>query len=331
MARGEQLSRQWKIIQTLTGSRAGKTAGELAETLGCHVRTIYRDLNALESGGFPLYVEKKEGQSRWHILEQARHQVPLPLTLTEAMALYFSRDMLKSLEGTIFHQSMTTLIDKLSATMPAEVRDYVHHSLDHLHVSIKNRKQAGTIQPDLHLLQQAIAERQVVEMTYYTMSRRKSGRRQVEPYHIWFFDGTFYLIAYCRLRKQIRIFAVDRMDQLSFIQETFEPPENFDPAAWMMSSFGVFKGELHTVVVEFSPGVAGYIEEKIWHPSQQIVKKTDGRLVLTLKVAGLEEIKHWLMQWGGTFRVIAPLALARLIREEAEAILIKNPIEEKAD
>jgi predicted DNA-binding transcriptional regulator YafY len=48
MARGDQLARQWKIIQTLITSRRGKSAAELAEDLECHPRTLYRDLEALQ-------------------------------------------------------------------------------------------------------------------------------------------------------------------------------------------------------------------------------------------------------------------------------------------
>jgi len=46
MARGDQLGRQSKIIQTLISSRAGKSASELAEGFDCHPRTVYRDLEA---------------------------------------------------------------------------------------------------------------------------------------------------------------------------------------------------------------------------------------------------------------------------------------------
>jgi predicted DNA-binding transcriptional regulator YafY len=51
MARGDQLGRQWKIIQTLITSKNGKSASELAEGLDCHPRTVYRDLQALQVAG----------------------------------------------------------------------------------------------------------------------------------------------------------------------------------------------------------------------------------------------------------------------------------------
>ena len=95
MPRGDQIGRQWSIIQTLISSRMGKTAAELAEELECNPRTIYRDLEALQVAGFPIYTDRMEGKNLWSLLDTVRHEIPIPFSLTELMALYFSRDMLK--------------------------------------------------------------------------------------------------------------------------------------------------------------------------------------------------------------------------------------------
>jgi predicted DNA-binding transcriptional regulator YafY len=78
MARGDQLSRQWKIIQALTAARQGKSAAELASELECHSRTVYRDLEALQMAGFPLYTDKANGKTLWSILDSGRQQMPIP-------------------------------------------------------------------------------------------------------------------------------------------------------------------------------------------------------------------------------------------------------------
>ena len=72
MARGDQLGRQWKIIQTLMSSHAGKTAPELADELGCRPRTVYRDLEALQVGGFPLFRERIDNRNYWSLIDTAK-------------------------------------------------------------------------------------------------------------------------------------------------------------------------------------------------------------------------------------------------------------------
>jgi hypothetical protein len=52
MARGDQLARQWRIIQTLISSKQGKSAADFVKDKNCHPRTIYRDLGALQEAGF---------------------------------------------------------------------------------------------------------------------------------------------------------------------------------------------------------------------------------------------------------------------------------------
>ena len=76
MPRGDQLARQWKIIQTLISSRPGKSAAELAEEIECHPRTLYRDLEALQAAGFPIYTERIEGKNLWSLLDTMKHQIP---------------------------------------------------------------------------------------------------------------------------------------------------------------------------------------------------------------------------------------------------------------
>ena len=117
MARGDQLSRQWKIIHTLIAFIAGKTVTDLAEELGCTPRTVYRDLEALQAGGFPITTETRENRRYWCILNSRRQQVPLAFSIPELMALYFGKDMLKTYRGTVFYDAIDSLLSKIKATL----------------------------------------------------------------------------------------------------------------------------------------------------------------------------------------------------------------------
>ena len=50
----DQLARAWRILRTIKARKQGGTVAKLAAKEGCHARTIWRDLAAIQEGGFPL-------------------------------------------------------------------------------------------------------------------------------------------------------------------------------------------------------------------------------------------------------------------------------------
>jgi predicted DNA-binding transcriptional regulator YafY len=131
------------------------------------------------------------------------------------------------------------------------------------------------------------------------------------------------MIGYCHLRKEVRVFALDRIKMLHQTKEAFEVAEDFDFEEFMRPSFGVYVGESVKVRIWFSPDAAGYIKEKIWHDTQWIVSQKDGSIVFEAEVAGTEEIKFWVMSWGSKAEVLEPQSLREEIRAEAEAAVEK--------
>ena len=321
MARGDQLGRQWKIIQTLTSSKLGKSAADLAEELECHPRTVYRDLEALQVAGFPIYNERVEGKHLWSLLDTVKHHIPIPFNLTELMALYFSSDMMKVFRGTVFYDSLESLFQKVKTTLPPESKKFIKNVEQTLHLGMKPYKQYSKFKEIINRVNDAAINKKSIEMVYYTMSRKKESKRKVDPYKIWFFNGTFYLIGHCHVRDEVRIFALDRIKMLHQTKDAFEIPEDFSLDEFVGPSFGVFQGEPIKIKIWFSPDVAGYIKEKIWHESQKVEQQSDGSIIFEAEVAGTEEIKFWIMSWGAKAEVLEPESLRDEIREEAEVIL----------
>jgi len=321
MARGDQLARQWRILQSLIASRRGKSAADLAQELEYHWRTVYRDLEALQLAGFPIYTDRVEGKNLWSVLDSARHNIPIPLNLTELMALYFSRGMMTVLKDTVFYESLESFFRKIKATLPAETIQYLEKIEGSFEVGSKPYKQYDQLRETLNRISDATIHRRIIEIDYFTMSRKEKTRRKVAPYKIWLFDGAFYLVGNCGLREDIRIFALDRIKSLELLDETFEMPEDFKVEDFMRTSFGVFHGKPQKVRVRFAADVAGYISEKIWHDTQKIVPQNDGSLIFEARVAGTDEIKFWLMTWGSKAQVLSPAALRDEIISEAEAML----------
>ena len=129
--RGDQLARQWLLIQRLAKSRGGAGLDELAEELGCVRRTVYRDLDALMYAGFPVVSEKRDGKAYYRFLDKFQLG-QVPFTPDELLALAFSSDLLKSLEGTVFHDSIQSAIAKIRAGLGPELARYLEQFRERL-------------------------------------------------------------------------------------------------------------------------------------------------------------------------------------------------------
>jgi predicted DNA-binding transcriptional regulator YafY len=317
MSRGDQLSRQWKIIQALIASRRGRSVPELAEMAGCHTRTVYRDLEALQAAGFPVTTEREGHRMVWSLLEASRHTLPIPLSLSELMALYFGRRLAEVLRGTVFHEALESLFDKIRSLLPPEMTQELDRAQEGLSVASAPAKRHAGYRDTLEAVNRAIARRQRLDLTYRAMRGRTRTRRRVSPYRLLFFDGAFYLIGYCSLRRDIRVFALDRIERLAPSAEPFDPPADVAMEDLLKSSFGVFQGPPTEVKILFAADIAGYIRERTWHASQRLSVRRDGALLFEVKVAGTEEIKRWIMTWGAKAVVLAPAFLREEIRREA--------------
>ena len=112
--RGDQLARQWRLIQLLARRRYGAGLDDLAVELECHKRTVYRDLDALQYAGFPVTSEKRDGRVFYRLLDSFELG-EAPFTPDELMALAFSEDLLRGLAGTVFYDSIHAALAKIRA------------------------------------------------------------------------------------------------------------------------------------------------------------------------------------------------------------------------
>ena len=74
--------------------------------------------------------------------------------------------------------------------------------------------------------------------------------------------------------------------------------EDFSLNDFVGRSFGVYQGEPVHIKEWFHADIAGYIKEKIWHESQQMHVQDDGSIIFEAEVAGTDEIRFWIMDWG---------------------------------
>ncbi len=124
MPRNDQAVRLLVVLKQLEASRHGLTLEQLSDSLAPgstrHLRTIRRDLAALEEGGYPLVAERINGHTCWRLMEGFRNVPGLRFSPSELMALTFSRRLITPLEGTELHTSLQSALGKAAAALPPQ-------------------------------------------------------------------------------------------------------------------------------------------------------------------------------------------------------------------
>jgi predicted DNA-binding transcriptional regulator YafY len=123
------------------------------------------------------------------------------------------------------------------------------------------------------------------------------------------------------MRDEVRIFVVDRINMLRVTEDCFKVPDDFSFDDYVRHSFKVMQDELYAVTVRISPSWARYIGEKIWHQSQRIQQLIDGGVEISFRVAGLDEIRQWVLSMGPEAVVLEPEGLKQSIRQSLEQTL----------
>lgn len=314
--RGDQLARQWLLIQRLARSRAGVGLHELAEELGCVRRTVYRDLDALMYAGFPVTSEKRDGKAFYRFLDSFQLGT-VPFTPDELLALAFSGDLLKTLEGTVFHDSIQAALAKIRAGLGPELEGYLARLADGFRVLPGPHKRYAEFRDTIRTLNEGVLGGRSVEIRYRTGRTGEESSRRIDPYKVWYHGGALYVLGHDHRSDEIRTFAVDRILAIDATEDAFEIARDFDFDAYTASSFGVIAEPAVPVCIRFSAQWASYVREREWHASQSIEAAPDGGLELRMQVGGSHELANWILSFGGGAEVLEPASL----REEVVASL----------
>jgi predicted DNA-binding transcriptional regulator YafY len=323
--RNAEVIRQWTILREIERARAaGVTIEGMAALCGVTTRTIRRDLQALEEAGFPLYDDRShdDRRTRWKINGEALKGLVAGLTLSELCALYFSRTLLESLSGTPFRDDVESAFEKLSDALTPHMRRF----LDQLPRVITTKTDPGRIHADPRE-QQIIARaldatlhlRQAT-LTYHSASSGRTKRYLVHPHRLAYAQGALYLLAYVPEYGEVRTFAVERVEELSLLDEHFTPIEDLPDEAFP-HSLGVHSGPPERVDIEFQPAAAGYVRTRQWHASQRTRDTPAGTLIVTLDVCLDRALDSWILSFGPFARVLSPPALSQRIAAQIEAAM----------
>ena len=164
------------------------------------------------------------------------------------------------------------------------------------------------------LLDQAIRERIVVHLAYFSHSRNERTERDVEPLRLFTADGVRYLDAHCRATDENRIFRLDRVLEATTTDETFDPGEvPTHDAAFVPSP------DLPRVVVEVGPEHSWLVDQ---YPHEEAETLDSGRIRLRLVVSARPWLERLLVQLGPSARIVeAPDDLRSCRADAADRIL----------
>lgn len=323
MARYDQSTRLLILLGCIEKSRAGLSLQELVAALpedyARHHRTVRRDLETLELH-FPVFSMRERGRTRWKLVEGCRSVSQLGVSQAELMALVFSRDLLKPLDGTAVKESLDSLFNKATAALSSEAKSYVHKLRGYFSIGIGPHRTYRQYRETIENLTHAIAQSQTIAIRYFSASRNRTSRRLVDPYRLWYAAGALYLIAHCHTRKDVRMFAVERIRALTSTGRPCQMPLGFDIEAYVGDALVVMRGKPIDVELVFDRATSPWVKDREWHPSQEFSPLKNGGLKMTLCVADTSELVSWILSLGAGVRVVAPAQLRDKVRAEAKKI-----------
>ena len=165
-----------------------------------------------------------------------------------------------------------------------------------------------------------LPDKTTVQMRYDSASRGRVTRREVDPYRLWYASGGLYLIVHCHLRREPRMFAVERIKSLTPTDHPYQMPLHFDLDAFVQDALTVMRGQQIDVELSFEKATAAWVKDRVWHPSQDIKVLKNGQLRMHLKVADSRELLGWILSFGSGVQVVKPDNLRAAVVEEARRI-----------
>lgn len=179
----------------------------------------------------------------------------------------------------------------------------------------------------IHLTQimEAMTEGKVLEITYKKYTSTSAENLTIHPYAIKESAKRWYLIAYCAERKGLRVYSLDRVQNLKIIDADFTIPKDFDVDELFATSFGIYlpEGRGRKVTFRTSAKEARYLRDLPLHSSQQ-EESDDGEhvtfsiFVCTKDSAGktYSDLIMELCKYGSRLEVLSPEDVRSAVAEE---------------
>jgi predicted DNA-binding transcriptional regulator YafY len=285
---------------------------QLADEYEVSGKTIQRDLDYMR---YQLDAPVAySAEHRGYYYTEPNYKLPaISIKESDLFAIYLAEKLLGQYEGTPLYNNLSSVFRKIEDSLPDKISLDAggDHSRFTVFPSFNTILKPGiweTVTKAIRLLRK-------IEIQYQTPGAELTVR-ELDPYHGVRFEGDWYVVAYCHLRKAIRTFSLARIASVKMTSGTFTIPSDFNFHKLVGSHFGVhWSNQEFDVKIHFAKSVTGYIKERKWHPTQKIYDNPDGSVVLSLTVNHLLELKRWILSWGSMAKVLEPASLVGEIQK----------------
>jgi len=314
----ERLNRLLLMVPFLARDE-GATVDELCSKFGITEPELMHDLDTLRMCGVPDYTPADlmdywiEG-GRVHMMMADYFSRPLNMTRQEALSLFVAGSAL--VRSGVFEEKgpLDSALAKIERLLSAESKEELEKVISHIEVEM--RAYEGNMR---EIIDEGLEKGMNLELDYWTFSRDEMTSREVEPLSLVCSQGFWYLLAWCRLSDDFRLF---RLDRIASVRLTDTPVQER-----VRQSFDVPRvvGEYrpgrkaHQVKLTFDGKRGRRIVEQ-W-PTAQVTEKPDGSLAVELRTRNLEWLVTYLLPFGDVVTVDGPKELRSMLAKKASELL----------
>ncbi len=314
-----RLDRLTAILTHLQSKRYVR-ANDIAQRFEISLRTVYRDIRALEEAGIPVIGEAGLGYS----LVEGYRLPPLMFTKEEAVSFLMAEKIMEKVVDGESSSPLQSAMYKIKSVLKSHEKDVLEEMTPNIAV-VKNRN----AQPytgkhiSLRVILSQLSEKKAIRISYTSFQDESTTQRILEPVGVYFSFEQWYLIAWCRLRKAYRTFRVDRINDIQTTEEQFDDRH---PTLQAYLKKVEKEAELTKVIIGVPQKIHKYLKDQKFNYGFVMEQPKGDCMELTFMTSCLEDFSRWLLMMGDQVTILQPLVLKEKIREILEKMLAKLKI-----
>jgi predicted DNA-binding transcriptional regulator YafY len=304
-----RIDRLHAILTQLQSKKLVK-AQEIADRFHISLRTVYRDVKALEESGIPIIGEAGSGYS----MMEGYRLPPVMFTQEEASALLLGSKLAAQLTDASVQKHYEEALYKIKAVLRTGDKDYVDELSNNIEIVRPAIPQNENTNRHLTALQKAIAEKAVVFIRYSSSyNKTETTERLVEPIGLVHYSQAWHLIGWCRLRNGYRDFKVNRIERLQLKEESFGYVQHKSLQEYLQSI--VNTSGLQETAVLFDKEVTRFMNNTKYYYGFVREEDAGDAVKMYFLTAHLEVLGRWLLGFTNAVQIESPGLLKEIMKE----------------